>query len=384
MKVLFVALQYIHTSRWVNQLKDSGHEVYLFDCIDKPIHPDLKWTNYITNWSKRKVRTIKGEYFLSKKAPNLYKVVEPFLKVTANEKLTQIIKEIKPDIVHSLEMQTETYPVLKAYNKLNFKWVYSCWGNDIFFYKNKLGHKGIIKKCLNNIDYFFLECKRDQELIRSITGRGEILGTKFPGGGGYYLDDYKKYCLEPQKRKLILIKGYEHLFGRALNILSALELIPELLKDYSIYVYSAHNTVVEKIKEINNKYNLSIEYSSRYNQITHDELLEKFGKAKIAIGNNVSDGIPNTLLEALISGAFPIQSNPGGASEDYIENGVNGFLINDPESIEEIVNHITKAIKNSDLINKAFEINQQKAKELEYSKVKKKVLYAYKQIEKEL
>jgi len=129
---------------------------------------------------------------------------------------------------------------------------------------------------------------------------------------------------------------------------------------------------------------LSIEYSSRYNQITHDELLEKFGKAKIAIGNNVSDGIPNTLLEALISGAFPIQSNPGGASEDYIENGVNGFLINDPESIEEIVNHITKAIKNSDLINKAFEINQQKAKELEYSKVKKKVLNTYKQIEKEL
>ena len=384
MKILFVALQYIHTSRWVNQLKDSGHDVYLFDCIDKPIHPDLKWTNYTTNWSKRKVRNIKGEYFLSKKAPNFYKVIEPFLKVTANEKLTQIIKEIKPDVVHSLEMQTETYPVLKAYNKLNFKWVYSCWGNDVFYYKNKSDHKRIIEKCLNNIDYFFLECNRDQELIRSITDNGEILGTKFPGGGGYHLDDYKKYCVQPHERKLILIKGYEHLFGRALNILSALELISELLKDYSIYVYSAHNTVVEKIKKINNQYNLSIEYSSRYDQITHDELLEKFGKAKISIGNNISDGIPNTLLEAIISGAFPIQSNPGGVSEDYIENGINGLLINDPESVEEIASHITMAINNSDLINKAFEINQQKAEELEYSKIKKKVLNAYKQIEKEL
>jgi glycosyltransferase involved in cell wall biosynthesis len=113
-------------------------------------------------------------------------------------------------------------------------------------------------------------------------------------------------------------------------------------------------------------------------------LLEKFGKAKISIGNNISDGIPNTLLEAIISGAFPIQSNPGGVSEDYIENGINGLLINDPENIEEIASHITKAINNSDLINKAFEVNQQKAKELEYSKIKKNVLNAYKQIEKEL
>jgi glycosyltransferase involved in cell wall biosynthesis len=384
MKILFVCMQYIHSVRWINQLKGVGHDIFVFDCLDRPIHEDLKWTNYTENWCQRKLPYIKGEYWLEKNVPLLFNKIEPFLKLTASQKLKELIQEIKPDLVHSLEMQSETYPLLNVRRDLNFKWAYSCWGNDIYFFKDLRIHNKKIANCLSLIDYCFLECTRDEKLITSINTNSEILGTTFPGGGGYYLDDYKKYCLEPQKRKLILIKGYEHLFGRALNILSALELIPELLKDYSIYVYSAHNTVVEKIKEINKKYNLSIEYSSRYNQITHDELLEKFGKAKIAIGNNVSDGIPNTLLEALISGAFPIQSNPGGASEDYIENGVNGFLINDPESIEEIVNHITKAIKNSDLINKAFEINQQKAKELEYSKVKKKVLNTYKQIEKEL
>ena len=54
MKILFICQQYIHSARWINQLKNSGHEIFLFDCLDKPIHEDLLWTNYTTNWCKRK------------------------------------------------------------------------------------------------------------------------------------------------------------------------------------------------------------------------------------------------------------------------------------------------------------------------------------------
>ena len=103
MKILFVAMQYIHSARWINQLKDSGHEIYLFDCLDSPIHKDLQWTTYTTNWSKRKIKPLKGETFLKKHFPSLNEKIMPFLKVTASEKLQELIQEIQPDVVHSME-----------------------------------------------------------------------------------------------------------------------------------------------------------------------------------------------------------------------------------------------------------------------------------------
>tara|TARA_R110001632_G_scaffold186410_2_gene306795 strand:- start:91 stop:345 length:255 start_codon:yes stop_codon:yes gene_type:complete len=82
MKILFVCQQYIHTVRWINQLKNSSHEIFVFDCLDAAIHLDLKWTHYYENWSQRKISYLKVEERLRKKAPSVYEKVEGFLKVT--------------------------------------------------------------------------------------------------------------------------------------------------------------------------------------------------------------------------------------------------------------------------------------------------------------
>ncbi|WP_152287207.1 glycosyltransferase [Flavicella marina] len=384
MKILFVCMQYIHSARWINQLKDSEHEIYVFDCLDKPIHEELLWTNTITNWSKRKKSYVKGEYFLRKKMPAIYEKIQPFLEVTPAEKLIEIISEIKPDLVHSLEMQSESYPVLKARKNIEFNWAYSCWGNDVFYYQDKKFHTKKIIKALGKIQYHFLECERDKKLITAINSHAEILGVNFPGGGGYDLKKYNSYKHPLNDRNLIIIKGYHHKFGRALRVLDALEQHIDLIADMDIYVYSAHEVVIARIKELNEKYGLTIGYSSRYNQISHEELLEKFGAARIAIGNNISDGVPNTLLEAIILGAFPIQSNPGGASEDFIENGVNGLLIDNPEDVNEIARLIKRALESGELLESATEKNNEIAKKLDYNLVKTNVQKAYSKIAAEL
>lgn len=383
MKILFVCQQYIHSARWINQLRNTSHEVYVFDCLDRPIHQDLKWTNYITNWSKRKKTYQKGEYFLEKKLPKLFEILEPFLKVTASEKLYELINEIKPDLVHSLEMQSQTYHVLKVRNKIKFKWAYFSWGSDIFLYQNKPRHLKKIKKIFNDLDYLFTDNTRDIGLANNLDFKGKVMPV-FPGGGGYNIREYNTYLKPISKRNLILIKGYHHWAGKALYVLNALEKIIETIKEYEIYVYSAHDIVVDKIEEIKLKYNLNIYYSTRKNEISHKELLEKFGSAKIAIGNSISDGIPNTLLEAIICGAFPIQSNPGGATEDYIKNGDNGFLINNPENAKEIAGLIKKSLLNNSVLENAFKKNKEITKKLEYKYIKERVLEAYSKIESEL
>lgn len=383
MKILFVCQQYIHAARWINQLQNSGHEIYVFDCLDMPIHEDLLWTNYITNWQKRKVPYFKGEYFLEKKIPKLFQKIEPYLKVTASEKLEELIKEIKPDLVHSLEMQSQSYHVLRAYKKVKFKWAYFSWGSDVYFFQHDKNHQEKIKEVLSKIDYFFADNQRDVQLAKEL-GYKQNFNAVFPGGGGYDLNKYESYIKPFLERKTILIKGYHHWAGRALVVLDALKYIVDDIKGYDIYVYSAHDIVITKIEELNATHNLNIQYSSRKNEISHEALLHKFGATKIAIGNSISDGIPNTLLEAIILGAFPIQSNPGGASEDYITHGENGLLISNAEDAHEISLQIKKALNSPELLESAYGKNQLIAQSLSYGKIQLAVLEKYALIASEI
>ncbi len=380
MKILFVCQQYIHSARWINQLKDSNHEIFVFDCLDRPVHEELSWTNYIGNWSKRKLPYIKGEDRLKKTTPNFYSKIEGILKVTPSNKLCKIIEEIQPDLVHSLEMQSQTYNVLKAYKKFDFKWAYFCWGSDLYFYESKKYHSTRIKQVLTKLNYLFTDNQRDVNLAKSNDFKGKSY-SKLPGGGGYDLEYLAKFRKPFSQRNLILIKGYDHWAGKSIKVLEALENILESIKKYDIYVYSAHDSVIKKINELNTKHNISIKYSSRKEELNQEELLKLFGKAKIAIGNSITDGIPNTLLEAILSGAFPIQSNPGKVTEEYIIDGENGLLINDPKSSKEIAKQIKKALINDELLKNAFSINQEIAKKLDHNLIKKEVLKAYKQIE---
>jgi len=129
------------------------------------------------------------------------------------------------------------------------------------------------------------------------------------------------------------------------------------------------------------EFRLSIKQdTSKFNNI---ELLKKFGQARIAIGNNISDGITNTLLEAMILGAFPIQANPGAVPEYYLKHGENGLLINKPDDASEVASLIKQALNSTELLERAYLQNSKLAKNLEFEQVQKLVLEAYKKIETE-
>ncbi|WP_430408600.1 glycosyltransferase [Kordia sp.] len=381
MKILFVAMQYIHAVRWINQLKESDHEIYLFDCLDRPIHKELQWTNYTTNWSKRKIKPLKGETFLKKHFPNLNEKIQPILKVTASERLKSLIEKTQPDVVHSMELQSESYPLISVRKKIKFNWVCSTWGSGIYHFYNESFHKKRIDTLLSQIDFLFTDNVRDINLAEHYGFNGKILGS-FPGGGGFVV---KEELIQPvNDRKLILVKGYHHWAGRALNALKGLENNLELIKNYQIHVYAAHPNVIAEIERLQTEYNLNITYTKRGIEESHHSLLKKFGQARIAIGINVTDGIPNTLLEAMIYGAFPIQTNPGKVSEEYVKHQKNGILVENAENIQEISEAIKEGLTNDDVITKAFKYNKKYRVSLSYQNIQENVLKAYKTIEESL
>jgi len=363
----------IHAIRWIENLQGTTHELYWFDVLGRGKMETINTVQQFTDWEQRKLPYIKGEYFMSKKLPSFYERVEPFLKVTANEQLEKIIKAIQPDIIHSFEMQSCSYPILKTMTRYpNVRWIYSCWGNDLFYYKNFKRNNSKIKKVLNRVNYIHTDCYRDFVIAKELRFNGVCLGV-IPTGGGFKLDSLIEYRLPFEKRKTIIVKGYQHQFGRGLLIVKALHSIRSELQNYEIVVFGAHKEVIEYID--NNK--LPYQVYDRHG-LAHNELLALMGKSLIYIGNSISDGMPNTMLEAIVMGAFPIQSNPGGATGEIIDHGKNGLLIENPESIEEIKHLIRFAILNPEMIEKAVKTNDAMVKEgLDYKIINNKIVSIY-------
>lgn len=380
MKILFVSMNAIHTSRWIGNLVDSGHELYWFDVLGKGSFDTNVEMYQIIDWKKRKIPYFKGEHFLRKKMPRFYEKIEPFIQVTANEKIEQLLKEIKPDLVHSFEMHSCSYPILKTMQKNpKMKWLYSCWGSDIYKYQEIPYYLPNIKKILARIDYLHTDCLRDYKLAMKLGFDGTHMEI-IPGGGGFKLELFQKHFTPFEERKIILVKGYQHHVGRGLQIIKALEQLPHLYFKYKIVVFGAHSKVQNYIQ--NQK--LPFKVYGRH-ALSHEEILSLMGKSVLYIGNSISDGMPNTLLEAVVMGAFPIQSNPGNVTSEILLDRKNGLLIYNPDSISEIKALIEFSINNPNLLQKAFQYNQQNLKsKLEYNFIQQKIVDLYNKIELEL
>lgn len=367
----------IHFSRWIENLKETNYELYWFDILSRGKINELDEIYQFTNWKKRKIKPIKGEYFLNKKLPELYDILQPYLEKTANEVLEKIILDIKPDIIHSFEMQSCSYPILKTMNKFkNIKWIYSCWGSDLYYYQNFKRHNSKIKNVLKRVDYLITDCKRDYEIAKDLGFENKFLGV-IPGGAGFKLNEVESYRLPVLERKIILVKGYEHNFGRGLNVVKAMEqvAINNNLK-YQVIVFGAHASVISYI----NDKKLDFKVFSRH-ELSHNEVLRIMGKSLIYIGNSISDGLPNSLLEAIVMGAFPIQSNPGDVTSEIIEDNSNGLLIENANDIEQIKAIILKALQNQELISNAFDINLAIAKDrLDYVVCNKRSINLYNEV----
>ncbi|WP_237708924.1 glycosyltransferase [Gillisia marina] len=196
--------------------------------------------------------------------------------------------------------------------------------------------------------------------------------------GGYDLDKYDKFLKEASERKTILIKGYEHEFGRCVKVLEALTTMKSELSGYNIVVFGANEKVeVFNKKNFDNWDNLII-----YKQRAHSEILKLMGESLIYIGNSISDGMPNTLLEAIIMGVFPIQSNPGEVTAEMITHGLNGLLIEDAEDSSEIKRLIFQALNDPILLKSGVDYNLKNIKpKLERSFIENQVRQKYRYLQ---
>lgn len=374
MKILMISMFSPHFFNWAEQLKDSGHEIYWLDINDSnTIVKKINFAHHITGW--RYKIDYPGRYLIKEKFPRLNSFINKFNERKLDLIFEKKLKEIKPDVIHSFVMYASCAPLLNIMNEHKYlPWIFSAWGNDLYFYRKYPLMLAEMKKSLQRIDYMFADCVRDYHIARDLGFKGIYLGT-FPGRGGFELNKFNRYKRPHNTRNIILVKGYEHKFGRCNAVLKALSLIKADLMNYKVVVFGAQKEVLKYVqsKKFGGIANLEI-----HEKLPHSEVMKLMGQSLIFIGNSISDGTPNTLLEAIVMEAFPIQSNPGGATAEIIQDGRNGYLIEDPEDIVGIADVIKNTLINSNVIKKGVEFNNIHVKPIiERAHVKNMVISKY-------
>jgi len=349
-----VSMHSLHFFSWTDQLKEAGHEVYWFDVLDfgKEVEK-LNWTHQIYNW-KKKVN-YPGRTFLKHKFPKLYRLVNKYNDNKIDKVFEKKLLEIQPDIVHSFAMQLSCIPILEVMQKYpKIKWMYSSWGSDMFFSDYLKIEKNKMTEALQRIDCLITDCQRDYKIAVEKGFKNKFLGV-FPGNGGVNFD---QYSIE-DNRNIILIKGYNLKVGRGIQIIKALtdEIIP-LIQNYQIIIYGVDQTLLDYVNSEQRFAHLNLKTFTNRQFITNTELLGYMSKAYLHIANSASDGLPNSLIEAMGMGAFPIQSNPGNVTTELIEHQKNGLLISNPDDVDEIISHLKYVFAHPKMVEEARMYNQ--------------------------
>lgn len=400
-KILFVLMQNSpHSMKWVRQALSADWEIHLFPISTYELHPQMPKVK--THWpfiiSLRNnfnyfldryfcYKNLNGKNFIAKVLAVLSNAVAQRLIALNNllffyisqlflkwhyyinpkdsidvhpwcrsKRLAKVINKIKPDLVHSLEFQHCGYITLGAkdlYKKKFPTWAISCWGSDLFFFKDFREHLITIKKVLSNVNFFFAECERDIKLAKELGYKGEFMPL-LPASGGFNINLVSALRNQylPSERKIILVKGYQTFAGRALTSLNILNICKEDLVGFNILVYSATPETRKRIEELNTLGNINI---TVLEQLPYIEMLEIFSRARIYMGISISDGISASMLDAIALGAFPIQTNTS-CCEEWIRDGISGFIIPHNDELY-VADRLRDALLNDELVNSASELN---------------------------
>ena len=354
----------IHTARWINQIADQGWEIHLFPSQDwGVVHNDLQ--NVTIHHSifapqPNLPHSVKQRGLpvwtpiLKDKTYVVRRRVSSFVKTFVAEtwkryrvrQLQRLIKRLKPDIIHTIEFQHGAYLALDVYDSMATfpTWVATNWGSDLYLFGRLSEHQHRIQRILQNCDFYSSECERDVQLARDMGFRGTALPV-FPNAGGI---EPMHTTEPPSSRRTILVKGYQHFAGRALFALRAIANCADVLSGYDIKLYSAFPDVRIAAELIAQDTGLNIEC---LDAISHDEMLHHYCQSRIYLGLSISDAISTSLLEAMATGAFPIQSNTA-CTDEWITHGETGLVV-PPEDLTAIEAALRRAVEDDSLVDQA-------------------------------
>ena len=373
----------VATKNWSRWFIERGHDVHListFPCDPKnppvaslhvaPLDFSARARAAPLGGSAGGLTTHGNPFFARLRGSLLWKSLaklrdqlNPFAVSIQQRKVRQIIRHLQPDLVHAMRIPFEGILAARALEGEPFPLLVSVWGNDFTLFAAESPEIArLTRQAMRRADALHPDCERDLHLARHYGLDAKKPFAVLPGNGGVRTDVFHPAGVDPDLRRrwnippdaaVVLNPRGVKPYIRIDTFFQAIPLV--LAENPNVFFLGAMmegNSVAEAWVS-----RLGIENSVRCLPfVTHDEMAQLFRLATITVSPADHDGTPNTLLEAMSCGTFPVAGNIESVRE-WITNGENGLLFDqsDPASLAQA---ILEALRNDALRSRAVPLNQ--------------------------
>ena len=341
---------------WIRHFVERGDEVYLastFACsLDFPVK-GLEITPVAFS-SVQKVTRRPGTR--SARTVNLRTAIRqwfgPLTIRRAADRLRGYIERVKPDAVHAMRIPYEGMMAADAYKGTPL--IVSVWGNDFTLHAQStrlMTH--YTNWTMQVADGLHADCHRDIRLARQHGFGTDKPSLVAPGNGGIRSDIFyppEKLVEEPV---IINPRGFRpyvrnDMFFRAIPLV--LQKCPNA--KFLFALMAGEPQVEEWVRELGVRDSVEL-----LPPLSHTQMADVFRRAQIVASPSVHDGTPNSLLEGIACGCFPVAGDLESIRE-WITPNQNGLLF-DPNDPKSIADSILSAIENKNLREVAAGLNRE-------------------------
>jgi glycosyltransferase involved in cell wall biosynthesis len=280
------------------------------------------------------------------------------------KKLRKVLDEFNPDIVHAMRIPYEG--MLAAEAVQHSPLLISVWGNDLTLHASVSRLNGTLtRRSLGHADALHSDCERDIRLASSEWGFSPLKPSiVLPGGGGVQIDRFAPGPPSPHLLSELRIpagapvvinpRGFRPGSVRSDTFFKAIPIVLRARPDTIVLAIGmANNSVAERWIS-----KFGIAASVRLlGKVRREQMAELFRMAWVNISISEHDGLPNTLLESLACGVFPVAGDIESIRE-WIEDGVNGLLV-PPGDADAVAAAVLRAIDDGELRRSAAMKNRE-------------------------
>ena len=274
--------------------------------------------------------------------------------------LRKIVEKTKPDIVHALRIPFEG--MTASYLPYRIPLAVSIWGNDLTLHASGSSlMKKLTIRTLERANGLVADAQRDIRLGKLWGFDGKKMTLVVPGNGGIDItatrisaeqgDKSLKWI--PQNQQIVVNpRGFRPGSVRSDTFFRSIPLILGQFPN-TIFLCCSMANQPEAIDWVNR---LKVGKQVMLLPVLPQEMLWSiFRRAKVTVSVSQHDGTPNSLLEAMTCGCFPVAGDIESMRE-WITPGINGLLVN-PDSPEELAAAVINALQNDNLRASAAAIN---------------------------
>ena len=274
----------------------------------------------------------------------------PLTITRSAKKLRAVIERVQPDLIHAMRIPYEGMLAADAYNGTPL--LVAVWGNDFTLHAPSTRlMRHYTRWTLQVADALHADCQRDIRLAQEWGFPAKRPTLVTPGNGGIRMDIFFPPKQPVQEPVVINPRGFRSYVRND----AFFQAIPLVLKEFPKARFlcasmAGEAQAIQWIEELNISHAIEL-----LAPMPHAEMAEVYRRAAALVSPSIHDGTPNTLLEGMACGCFPITGDLESIRE-WIKDGENG-LLTDPTDPNRLAESIIRALKNKDLREQAAGLN---------------------------